>query len=156
MGKYVVESGKIVKENGYWNIDGMCQKEEWEFDDIEQAKKKLSALDPRGTFRLERESGRLSFMKDEGYYTELCAMTGDDLYEVLEYKQYTYDDELLWEEHGEGWYRVGWSDAPAEEAVWCESRPYLDDQMDYISNHETDTHCGYIEWMGDDDKPEEQ
>ena len=109
-----------------------------------------------GVCRSYREPDRLSSMKDKGYYAELYMVAGGGRREVLYHKQHTFDDEFLWEDHGEGWYRTSWDDEGDDDAVWCETPADVDEQMDNVFGHETSTHRGHVEWMGDDAKPKEQ
>lgn len=152
---YRVTFGSLVKEGGFWNPDGMRANEVREFQTMDEAALLFDAIDLRGGYRTELASSSYEAgMRDRGYYAELETVDGD-LIRDTKWKQWTGDDEALWSNHYEGWYRVNWSDAPAWEAVWCECQSDVDDMVDTAMRNTTDTHVGFVEYMGDDDAPDE-
>lgn len=89
---YEVIFGNLVKEDDYWNVDGMAGAECETFETLEDAKASYDLYDVEDRFRTEWETAAVK-PKKKGFYAEISTVDEDeDMIESIEFKQFTADD----------------------------------------------------------------
>lgn len=106
---FIVELGKMIYENGSWNINGMVEPLYFKgFRTLDEAQAAFNDLHPRDAFEKEAGvRGGVSRMKNEGYYTRLYYLHHDEeTEETAAWRNWTQEDAWSWYIHGEGLYRI--------------------------------------------------
>lgn len=109
--------------------------------------------DLAGVFDDLREDGIITF--DGTGYAWATDEDGDPVGIDVE-SYFEPRDVSEWRKHGEGWYRLGWSDGGASgDSAWYDNVDDYSSDLHAAYGRATETHLPYLQWMGDGEEPVE-